>query len=67
MDLVKGGILRLPRRVFSLHNDLHNSIKGGGDLGEEDEGLDVVHDWVGRILHPGKQAFYVLDGWFRVP
>ena len=48
-------------------NDLHDSIKGGGNLGEEDEGLDVVCNWIGCILHPGEQAFNPLDGWFGVP
>ena len=47
-------------------NDLHDSIKGGGNLGK-DEGLDVVHNWIGHVLHPGEQAFSPLDGWFRVP
>ena len=50
-----------------MHNDLRNGVKGGRNLGEEDEGLDVVCDWIGHVLHSGEQAFYPLDGWFRIP
>ena len=50
-----------------MHNDLCDGIKEGGNLGEENEGLDVICDQVGCIFHPGKQAFYLLDGWFWVP
>ena len=61
MDLVKGGSLCFPGGVFSLCNDLCNGIEGEGNLGEEEEGLNVVHDWVRCVLHLGKQAFEPLD------
>ena len=66
-DLIEGGSLRFPGGVFCLHNDLRDGIKGGGNLGKEDEGLDVVCDGIGRILHLGEQVFYLLDGWLWVP
>ena len=67
MDFSKSGLFRFPRRVFSLHNDLCNGIKGGKNLCKETEHLDVIRNGVGRILHPCKQAFKPLNGWFRVP
>ena len=66
-DFIEGGSLQLPGGVFSLCNDLCNGVKGGENLGKEDEGLDVVCDQIGCILHPGEQAFNLLDGWFGIP
>ena len=49
-NFIEGRLLYFSRGVFSLRNDLHDSIKGEGDLGEEEESLDVVCDQIGCIL-----------------